>query len=291
MMTYLDEVPDLGALVPGGTYVVTIEDIEKGVSSGSGNKPQKLMYSMTVRITEPEAYIDNPLYDNFVIGSDEDPYAQSEETWKASMGARRFKQLVKASQVPLDGVDSGMAPEDQTDQIIELVREQPVVVSVDVETDDGTRDPRFKGRKRNRTTGYYPLGTRTPGVVEETSASATARPMPRPTTPKPTATRPAPKAVGTTVVPVVPSQLPPTPPARPRPGRPPVPSMGPARITTAAPLAAQSAPPAPPAPKKGAAINCDECVNAGLPKDVAYPDGALVNRAEFATHIDTHGEE
>ena len=286
MMTYLDEVPDLGAVVPEGTYIVTVEDIEKGTSSGSGGKPQKLMYSLTVRITEPEAYMDNPLYDNFVIGSDADPYAQSEETWKASMGARRFKQLVKASQVSLDSVDSGAAPEDQTDQIVQLVREQPVVVSVDIDTDDGSYDPRFKGRKRNRNTGYYPLGTRTPGVVGEAQAPPAGRPMPRPAVPKPTAARPAPRAASTPIPPPIP-----TPPVRPGPGRPSAPVRG-ARPTSAPPPArATSRPAAAPTLKKGDAINCDECVHAGLPRDVAYPDGALVSRAEFPAHIDGHGEE
>jgi len=276
-MSLWDEVPDVGALVPDGTYVVDIEDIEKGQS----REMSKLLYSPVMRIVEPVGYADMPLYDNFTIGSKDDPGAESEETWKASIGARRFKQLVKASQVQLDGIDPNAAPEDQADQTIEYVRGQQIVVSVEVETDSGENDPKFKGRKRNRITGYYPLGTREAAVAEATQAPTARSPMPRPGAPKPSTARLGPRAA------VAPTAPPPSTRPSVRPG----PRPAPPPPVRAAGRPAATAPASKPIGKKPQMIECSECVQAGLEKGIAYPDGALVSRADFPAHIDAHSEE
>lgn len=296
-MTMWDEIPDVGVLVPTGTYLVDIEDVEKGQS----REHSKLMYSPVLRVVEPESQIDSPLYDNFVIGSGEDPGAVLVDTWKASFGARRFKQLVKAAQVEVGLLESYVdaAPEDQADQTIEVIKGQQVIVSVSIEKQaeknpDGTPN-RYAGREQNRITGYYPLGMKELGVVAEQPQAATSRPMPRPTASKPAAPArrlgPQPKPQAASPAPLPRHQVPLKlggPPLRP----------GPKPLTKATP----TPPPSPPArPGRPAAkaqmLVCEECVRAGGDKtqsyeaEVDYPNGALVSRADFPAHIESHGEE
>lgn len=304
-MTMWDEIPDVGVLVPQGTYLVDIEDVEKGQS----RTYSKLMYSPVLRIVEPDSHVDSPLYDNFVIGSEKDPGATLEDTWKASFGARRFKQLAKATQVALEGyVDASQTPEDQADQTIEVIKGQQVVVSVSIEKQaeknpDGTPNA-FAGKEQNRITGYYPQGMRQPGVAAEQPQAAASRPIPRPAAP--TAAKPAAPAApirrpGPQSGPRPPATAPAPAPQPPTPARPGLRPAGP-KPAIASPRAApaSSSPQPPPRPGRPAKIQmmeCEECVRDGGDKtqpydpDGEYPNGALVSRADFPAHIETHGEE
>ncbi len=70
-----DDVPDAG-LVPSGDYLLSIEDIEEATSKEAA----KLMFNASFRVVEPVVLVNMPVYDMFVVGSDEDPSAEFAET-------------------------------------------------------------------------------------------------------------------------------------------------------------------------------------------------------------------
>ena len=145
-----NDVPDVGQLLDQGIYVMSIEDIEEK----SSQQTNKLMYSATFRVVEPEEFADMPAYDNFVIGTDDDPEAGMQETWNKSFGSRRFKQLIKMANVPQDN---------DIDNVIAALRDQQVVVDLQIEEDTDPQS-KYHGRKQNRIRGFYQLGTRQPAV-------------------------------------------------------------------------------------------------------------------------------
>ena len=262
-----DDVPDVGQLLPKGIYVLSIADIEErstniNPETGIGGK---LMYSPEFRVVEPADFADSPLYDNFVIGTDDDPEAGMEETWQKSFGSRRFKQLIKMANVPADS---------DIDNVIASLRDQQVVADVDVE-EDTDEASKYYGRKQNRIRGFYQLGTRQPVVQEQpkqisapvmrAAPARAAAPQPRPAaqaTPQP-APRPVPGAAAPVQAPA-PARAPTRTQPAPRPNGP-----TPAAAGTAVPTAKRPA---------SQMVQCSEC-------------GEKVPRAEFPQHIETCGQE
>lgn len=225
-----DKIPDI-SLVPSGDYLISIEDIEETTS----REASKVMFNACYRIMEPAAFENMPIYDTFVIGSNDDPGAQYQETWEKSFGAKRMNQLGKAAQVPLDR---------DTDVVIAALRGQQVVATVEEETDtnefmpDGVTPNKYKGNKRNRVRGYYPIGSRIPQVTEQ-APSVPSGPIRR-AAPRTATAPPAAQPAGPTAVPPRTS----------------VRRAPPAARTTTPPSAK---PPARPAAKKVQQVQCDEC--------------------------------
>jgi hypothetical protein len=155
-----DEIPD-STLLPQDLYTFEVDDLTEETS-----KKGKLMYRAVFRVTDGN-YTGTPLYDYFSIGSDEDPTASEPSTWTNSIGARRMKRLFKATQIPMTS---------DIDEMVENVKQQRFVASVAQEMDDGLRDPKYKGVKRNRIDGMFPLGTRIAGG----NGPAVAPPAPAP---------------------------------------------------------------------------------------------------------------
>lgn len=130
----LDDIPD-SSLVPDGAYTVRVALVVEGQTKQAG----KLMYSATLRI-EGGPYDNMPLFDNFVIGSDDDPDAQENDTWKR-FGAVRFKQFVKATGVQMNS---------SRNALFDALSNQRLVVTV--ETKDSDRGP------QNRIARYLAVG-------------------------------------------------------------------------------------------------------------------------------------
>jgi hypothetical protein len=237
-----DAVPDTGVVDPG-IYQVAIGELEETAS-----KSGKLMYNARIEIIEPTDFAGMGIFESFVIGSDDDPDAQEETTWNKSVGCRRLKQMLKAAQVPLDN---------DMDNVVAAALQQQLVVSVTQEVDDGSRDPQYVGRVRNRIGAFYQLGHKEVGVAPAAPA--------KPATPKAVAPKP-PLAVTPKANLAPGQQLAPAPKAAPPP-RPP-----------AAPQAAKPAAPKPAAAAKAPTAHCTIC-------------DTDVLRSEFADHVEAHANE
>jgi hypothetical protein len=124
------------------------------------------------------------------VGTTDDPTATEDQTWKNSVGVRRMKRLFKSTQIP-------MTPD--VDEMVTAVKQQRFVAAVSQETDDGVRDPKYKGVKRNRVNAMYPVGTRLPG--NGPAPTVTAPPAAQPAKPVAAAVPRAPKATATPTVP------------------------------------------------------------------------------------------
>ena len=87
------EIPDSGVL-PDCTVLTEGQELRVEVTS-TGKK----MYVMQASVAEGD-YSGQYIFENFVIGTDDDPGAMQLETWKKSVGARRLKGLLKAANIP-----------------------------------------------------------------------------------------------------------------------------------------------------------------------------------------------
>ncbi len=161
-----DEIPD-STLLPDGIYPFDIEGIKEDQS-----KAGALMYTATYRVAEGD-FVGLPQFDRFNIGSPDDPNADDPETWKRSIGARQLKRLFKAAHVPL-GTD--------VDDMCQAAIGQRFLGVVNQQTDDGVRNPQYKGVVRNQFRGYYAVGERATTNQTATVAKHT-RPSPSPAAP------------------------------------------------------------------------------------------------------------
>lgn len=89
--------------LPVGNYTAVIEDFKEAFSK----QTNKLMYSVTFAIEQPQSVKGRKHFENFVIGSDDDPNAEQEETWNC-MGGGQLLSMTKALGVPLPGEDMDM---------------------------------------------------------------------------------------------------------------------------------------------------------------------------------------
>lgn len=176
-----DSVPD-STLLPDNMYVFEIESITEGAS-----KAGHLMYTGAFRVADGE-FTGTPLYDRFAIGTNDDPTADDPQTWVKSIGARRMKRLFKAAMpdLPLAG---------NIDEMIRVATQQRFVAMVNIEEDDGVKDPKYKGVKRNRIAAMYPAtNVVAPVAPVATKAAAPLRTVaPKPAAPKAAAQVSAPK--------------------------------------------------------------------------------------------------
>jgi hypothetical protein len=139
------------ALIDDNTMIsFIVESFEKvETQGGEGSKLPAgcLMFKTSMRVTEPAKDVDMLVYDNFVIGTEDDPTAELPETWTASraFGARRLMEFLDAIGVQSD--DS-----DEWEQ--EAVEQQGQALVIQQTPDKGPR----KGQPQNRISKYYPLG-------------------------------------------------------------------------------------------------------------------------------------
>jgi len=172
-----DQVPDT-SLLPGGAYLLKIH-LEETASKEKG----LLMYKATLDVVEPAVLAGLSHIENFVVGNDDDPAAENEATWRGSFGARAMKRMLKCAGVPLDSGDM--------DEIAAAAEDQLVISVIEVEEDDGSRDPRYKGTKRNRARMWYSPGEKEPGLLDDAEAPTPAPAPKSAKAPTPTA-KPAP---------------------------------------------------------------------------------------------------
>lgn len=155
-----DEVPD-SDVVPDGGYLVGVASMGVGETGNNAKTPGCKMFSVQYSIKEPKEYKGTPLFDNFVIGNEDDPDAQRASTWKASRGAKAMKRMLTAAQVPLEG---------EEDQLCEGAKGQTLFLVVVCQTDTRDDSP-YKGTQQNRVRGYYAEGEREPEVTGEVAVA------------------------------------------------------------------------------------------------------------------------
>lgn len=161
-----DDIPDSNVF-PTGTYHVTGVKLEERESSTG-----KLMYAADVQVMEhpnTAMFTNMHHFENFVIGTDDDPGAEVQGTWTQSFGAKRLKQMLKAAQVAehadMDKICMSF-PNTQFLLGLRWFREPP---------EKNGQPNQYAGQERNDVTGFDKIGAKEP-KIEQQPGKATARP-------------------------------------------------------------------------------------------------------------------
>ncbi len=269
-----DEIPDTN-VVPGGLYPLVAVSMEEIYSK----EHSKLMYKVCVQIMDDAGVQDFSgmlLWEQFTIGSEEDPNATELNTWKKSFGAKMLKQMIAASQI---------AERADMDKICLNFKDHQLIANISYSVDNDP-ESEYRGQPQNRMRGFYKMGEREVGIDPKSyaeykgggaagvSAPTVAAPPP-PAAPVPVG--PAVPVVATPVAQVVPVQ----PMA---PVAPPVQTTIPGQPAAPAAPVQPSGPPGGPPPAQavvaGANINCPTCQQQGKPSAIPL--------ADFAAHVQLH---
>lgn len=234
--------PDSNVL-PSGTYLLHIDELEDVMSKGGKDGIPKRMISGRYSIEEPSQFVGMTYFENLVVGSAEAPTA----VVPGSMGTRSFKGLMKACQIP---------PSNSMQQLLVSANNSKAKFIMQV-TYYEEKEGEYAGTPRNRTVGYFKVGERAPGLAEAqpqapmappaTAPTAAVPPPVAPGTPTPAPAAPAPAAptmTGNDQAPAAPAPpqapqaaAPPQAPAAPGAGAPPAPAAGAPPAPGAAPVA------------------------------------------------------
>ena len=242
-----DDIPDTN-LVPGGIYHCVGKMLEE-VASSTG----KLMYKAQIEIAEPQEHAGHLFFENFCIGSDEDPNADSVDTWKGSFAAKRYKKLLNAAQVPQQA---------DMEQILFAFQSTQFLISVVLTKE---KDGEYKGQDTNKLANFYKIGERPIGIDPKSAMTMKAGAnRAAPAAVAPPVAAPVATAPNVPVVPAAPIVVPPAAPVAP---------------VVAAPPAAAIVPPPPAAPAAplaaGPAMPCNVC-------------GQQIPMADYAAHVQAH---
>ncbi len=237
--------------LPTGTYRAQVIHAEDGESSTSG----KRMLRVGFNIIEPAEYVGIGHFENYVVGSDEQPKHYVND----SRGGRAFKKLCKHANVPDSNSVSTQLATVKGNEIMIAVRHNP-------ESD-------FK----NNVTNYFRVGER-PAQVSQPLVGVGA------STVQPPAPQPMGMGVPAAPIPLTQPAVPPVavPPA-PAPVQPPTAPAQPATVAPPAPAAAPAPAPASVAPSApaqteapaGPMMTCTICQQ-------------QVPAMEFGAHVQAH---
>lgn len=225
-----EDIPDIDAL-PDMDAVCEVAATLKMSST------QKLMVEAQLKVQEPKDFYGMMHTENYVLGTDERPG----DVVQGSFGARNMKKLLKAAQVPKG---------DTVEQLVASLSGAIVGISFMYYKEEKGD---YAGSDRNRITGYWKAGERTPQLTPKKGAAGAVVTQPAPTAPGPAVVPPPAAVAPQTAAPAV------TPP-------PAVTTGAPANLPPP-PAAAQPAP-------GGVNIPCPGC-------------GAVVPSTEFAAHAQT----
>ena len=257
-----DDIPDSNVFQTGSYQVVGVE--LKEIHSANG----KLMYSMDVAIADhPKTamYTNMHYFENFVVGSDEDPEATVPGTWAQSFGAKRLKQLVAAAQI---------AEKADMEKICASFRGTQFGINLleykEPEKDRDGNPNQYAGQERNKLNSFWKIGEREPEIAPKKAVAGV--PVKAPVAP----TAPPLGPAGAAMPPAAPIQaisnvVAPVAPVAPVAVAPPV-APAPIPVALAAPV-----PPVAPAPvaaaPTGQVLPCNICGRKDVPS------------LEFADHI------
>lgn len=231
-----DEIPETDLFPDGFNGIFTVEKIEEQESSTG-----KLQYITNFRCQEPKMFAGMFHTEWYTVGTDDEP----EAIVGGTMGARAMQQLRIAAQVGREIRDA--------DQFVAFLNStKPPVGLFLIQRIDQNGEPRNRVGKG----GYWKVGSRTPGIVENNARQ-------RPAAGK-AATPPRPGGMSK-------ATAPPKPTGAPKMNRPPRPGGA---ASMPAPPPEEDMPPVeayeegPPASKKDAfKIRCDNCGDMVAPKE------------------------
>ncbi len=203
-----DDIPDSNVFATGDYHMQGVK-MEETHSQSTG----KLMYAIDVQVMEhpnTAAYTNMHFFENFVIGTDDDPDAQVSGTWVQSVGAKRLKQLINAANIQ-ERADM--------DKICAAFAGCQLVIGLQAykepETNRDGSPNAYAGQERNKSVGFYKLGSREPKVELKLVKGPAGQVAAPPATPAPPAQAPpvaaAPPAPPQAAAPPAPpAQAPPT---------------------------------------------------------------------------------
>lgn len=132
----LDEIPNSGTL-PAGDYLCVVNEFEERRTKDTAQNPNALMYNVDYEVTEPEELAGRHHFENYRIGTKEDPEADDPKTWKKSMAARLLKLHMQRAGVETSGKTVEEAAPEFKQRKIGLV-------IIEKDDDDGTPRNRIK---------------------------------------------------------------------------------------------------------------------------------------------------
>ncbi len=140
-----------GNVFESGIYLFEIAAFDDGEAS-TGKRMPKARF----KCLEPSNFANMTYFENYVVGTDEDP----KNVVAGTMGARSMKQVFKAAQVPKgNNMAEIMAGSVGNQLLIQLNKYEE-------------QEGEYKGTQRNRTIGAFKVGERAVGVAADTKASA-----------------------------------------------------------------------------------------------------------------------
>lgn len=154
--------------LPDGIFQFRVVELKATQSSDKDGRTPKKMFKLTAEVVEPATLKGQRHYENFVIGTDDDPDADLLETWTASIGGKNFKRFSGKLAVPV-------GDEEDEDAFCELVKDQEFLATIVTEIDDGKKDAKYKGNVRNKVSAYWAVGEKTPALTDG-STKSTAKP-------------------------------------------------------------------------------------------------------------------
>ena len=110
-----DIIPDFGAPFPPGAALVRIESLDDSEPTSTG----KYQIRAVLRGMEPADVVDQPHFERFVIGRDQDPEADDPQSWKGIAAQRYRDMLLKAGVQPTGNVEKDNA--EATGQVLGIV--------------------------------------------------------------------------------------------------------------------------------------------------------------------------
>jgi hypothetical protein len=166
----LGQIPD-SAVLPDGIFRVCVTSLTDVMTKEAEGKVQKVMLKLVGKVVEPKAYVGVPYFDNFVIGTNDDPEVELLETWTGSIGGKQFKRFLGKT-----GVVFG--DEEDFDAIAAAVKDVELLATVvckvqDKTNRDGTPN-KYAGNINNNTVGYWAIGEKEAQLIaDEKSPVAT----------------------------------------------------------------------------------------------------------------------
>lgn len=149
--------------VPDNLYRLRVEEIKEVYTKDTDGRTPKRMFKLQASIVEPETYKGEFYFDQFCVGTEEDPEAEEKETWKR-FSAREFIKLIDVLGVPY-------ADEEDAEPFFASCKKAEYVAMIVEKVEPRTRKDRngneyvnpYAGQVRNATTAYYKLGEKEPG--------------------------------------------------------------------------------------------------------------------------------
>jgi hypothetical protein len=139
---FLTETPQ-SASFPEGLYEAVIEELRDEPSSTG-----KRMFALVARIVGGD-YDGWPYYENYVIGTRDDPDGVHPKSWKR-LPAINLRKLLEKAQVPISN--------DMDAVCLQAVDQHVVLDLIEYEDEGGEGREQYKGQMRNRVRRYYAVG-------------------------------------------------------------------------------------------------------------------------------------